>query len=131
MLIDCEAYQRKERASKDFDQLGPKSKESGVETTQVNAAISGGGVKSRKGVIEERKGVMVQTIEVEVIMDRCMTVINLSLTRTMVSQEGDIVVVITIRATTHTIPIQGTTTICQTTVNSNIPFNQDIKQHTG
>ena len=50
ILIDCETYQRKEKASKDFDKLGLKPKESGVETTHFNAAGSGGmsGVKKQK-----------------------------------------------------------------------------------
>ena len=58
ILIDCKAYQRKERASKDFDQLGLKSKESGVETTQVNAPGSGvmNGVKKQKGNNSGKKG---------------------------------------------------------------------------
>ena len=56
VLIDCEAYQRKELASKDFDQLIHKNKESGAETTQINAAMSGGVVKKQKANNRGKKG---------------------------------------------------------------------------
>ena len=52
ILIDCEAYQRKENSSKDFDKLGQKSKESGVET-QVNR-VDMAGPSGMSGVMKQR-----------------------------------------------------------------------------
>ena len=56
-----------------------------------------------------------------------MKIPNLSITRIMVSQEVDIVVAITTKEILHTILTKGIVTTHQTTVNSNIPFNKDIR----
>ena len=58
--IDCEAYQRKEKASKDFDKLGQKSKELDGETQVNKADIAGpngmSGVKKQRGNNRAKKG---------------------------------------------------------------------------
>ena len=60
ILIDCEAYQRKEKASKDFDKLGQKSKELDGETQVNKADIAGpsgmSGVKKQRGNNRGKKG---------------------------------------------------------------------------
>ena len=84
-------------------------------------------LRNRGGIREERKGAMVQTTEGEVVITRCMKIPNLSLTRIMVSQEVDIVVAITTKEILHTILTKGMVTTHQTTVNSNIAFNKDIR----
>ena len=84
-------------------------------------------LKNGGGITEERKGAVVQSTEGEVVVPKCMTIPNLSLTRIMVSQEVDKVVAITIKEILCTILTKGMVTTHQTTVNSNIPFNKDIR----
>ena len=58
VLLDCEAYQRKEKASKDFDQLNLKNKDkdSASEPTIVNAVMPGGTSKKQKSSNKGKKG---------------------------------------------------------------------------